>query len=654
MRIRTSRHKPYNYYTEFCCNFFKIENIAKTEASSDVQVVLDAVKKSFEKFKQDVKNEGKDVNNIFTDNINSPNVLINKIYDEHTSLDGEAKECYQSIIRMTIEALCKPENVELFINQNHALVRLLQKNTEIFKQLKNDSTQIDELLSKNYLTKSEFPLPSTKNPFIYSNENIGFYGRENELEEIEKFMMSENEFTFWSITGKGGTGKSKLALHIAKRYYNRGWVVIWCRTNIAYDDILCKDFVQPTLFIFDYAGSRIEEIRKVMTQSWNKNQNVRLLFVERDKYSFSSSIETWYSKIFRDLNVSDSYKEREYSSEPINLGALDDEAIKKLLDDFAKVRAKELKIDKSTLTDDEKEKIIKYVKKTLPKRKENADFSDRCLFILFTADACLRGESYSSWDVETLLSNYIERYTSKLPSVSNLISHTNLLAIATATGGIDIEEDDNVETLSGYIEKLKEDFGYDEDVTNGQAFIRSLCEKDESDSIITPMYPDLVGEYFFISRINSIPERTAKSWIKNIFLNEKYREYFATFLGRSLVDWYSQDTLNEFIDRVLTELSDNSKDETGLLAYLADLYSTLASIYSLKGNYIKPVEYYEEALKIYKKVLTENHSDLASLYNNLGVAYADKGDKDKALEQYEKALKIREEVLPEKHPDIAS
>ncbi len=110
-----------------------IENIAKTEASSDVQVVLYAVKESFEKFKQDVKNEGKDVNNIFTDNINSPNVLINKIYDENTSLDGEAKECYQSIIRMTIEALCKPENVELFINQNHALVRLLQEKTEIFE-----------------------------------------------------------------------------------------------------------------------------------------------------------------------------------------------------------------------------------------------------------------------------------------------------------------------------------------------------------------------------------------------------------------------------------------------------------------------------------------------------------------------------------------
>ena len=46
----------------------------------------------------------------------------------------------------------------------------------------------------------------------------------------------------------------------------------------------------------------------------------------------------------------------------------------------------------------------------------------------------------------------------------------------------------------------------------------------------------------------------------------------------------------------------------------------------------KAIQFYKEALKIFKEVLPENHPDFASLYNNLGNAYADKGDYDKAIE----------------------
>ena len=633
--------------------FNSIDNFIESEArNGEKQAIINDVKASLEKFKENAENNNENINNIFTSYINNPNDLIKIICKEHNSLGGKAEECYQRIIQMIVTTLCDEKSVELFLNENYALVQLLKNNDNLSKELAEASGKIDELLKRNYLIESQLPPLSKRNPFKYSYEGIGFYGREDELKQIENFMLSENQFTFWSITGKGGTGKSKLALHIAQEYIKRSWVVIWCKSSTDYNDIFRKEFIHPTLFIFDYAGSRKEEIRTVITRAKDKTQNIRLLFVERDKYTATSGmgVETWYSQIFNDKEIS-TYKEDEYSLDSLNLGALDNEAIKSILDDFATARAKELSLDKNKFEEDEKDNIIRYVKETLPNKGANADFSERCLFILFTADACLQKKSYLDWGAKELLDNYINQYADKLPSANNLKSHLNLLAIATATGGIDIEDEENnsIESLSNCIEKLKNDFSYDDDITEGQAFIKSLCEKDEVDNIITPMYPDLVGEYFFISRISKQLPKTVKKWIKEIFLNEKYKKYFTTFIVRGLMDWDTQKEWKDFVDLVINELNSNSDNKMNL----AYLYSKLASGYGSKGNYIKQCEYREKELEIVEKVLPSNHPDLAMSYNNLGNAYGYKGEYDKAIDYHKKALKIYQEVLPPNHPDWA-
>ncbi|MEE1061190.1 MAG: tetratricopeptide repeat protein, partial [Ruminococcus sp.] len=633
-----------------------IGTVLKHEISEDARrSVLSAVKSSLEKFKQNAESDGKDIKNIFADNINSPEKLIEQICERHNGLDGEAEDCYKSIIHMTVTALCKAENVELFINQNYALVKLMLDDDKIKKLLEDTSSKIDDikamlvgLIKERCLTESELPTRSTTYSFSYLNENIELQGRETEQKRIEEFMLAENPFTFWSVTGKGGTGKSKFALHIAKEYIKRGWVVIWCESTTDYDNIFRKEFIHPTLFIFDYAGFSTKKIQKVLHRGSKKSekQKIRLLFVERDKYDGNGN-ENWYSKIFNNAECL-KYKDHAYYSESLNLGPLDDNSIKILLNKFAEERAKELKIPKNTFSDNEKQRIIDYVRKTLPRKSENLDFADRCLFILFTADACLRGKNYSDWDAETLLSSYITQYISKLSETTQLKSHLNLLAIATATGGVDVDNDVDVPVLSTYIEKFINDFECEDDISQGQEFIRCLCEKEQSDSIITPMYPDLVGEYFFISRINNIPKSVAKDWV-SIFHNKKYKEYFITFLERTLEDWDLQGRLNDVKDWFIERLQSNPDDKL----YSAYLLSTLARIYYSKGNYGLAVKYYEKSKDIFEEILPENHSDLASIYNNLGNAYSDKGDIDTAIEYYEKALKIREELLLENHPDLA-
>ena len=171
-----------------------INTIATNEVSEeDKEAVLREAKDSLENFKENAEKDGKDIKNIFADNMNSPDNLIEQICAEHKSLGGEAESCYQNIIRMTVTALCKAENVELFINQNYALVKLMQNDIDVQNLLKDNSSKIDDiiamlvkLIKERCLTQSELPYRSTTNIFSYLNKNIKFQGREAEQEKIRK------------------------------------------------------------------------------------------------------------------------------------------------------------------------------------------------------------------------------------------------------------------------------------------------------------------------------------------------------------------------------------------------------------------------------------------------------------------------------------
>ena len=72
-----------------------INTIATNEVSEeDRQAVLREAKASLEKLKADAEKDGKDIKNIFADNMNSPDTLIEQIFAEHKSLCGEAESCY--------------------------------------------------------------------------------------------------------------------------------------------------------------------------------------------------------------------------------------------------------------------------------------------------------------------------------------------------------------------------------------------------------------------------------------------------------------------------------------------------------------------------------------------------------------------------------
>ncbi|SCY08403.1 hypothetical protein, partial [Ruminococcus sp. YE282] len=604
-----------------------IDKILKESNISDVdaEAVKDNVKESLKKVtEQD-----------YIDNISSPQSLINDIINNHTDFGGTAEECYQSIIKSVVNALCTNNNIAVFVNEGLMLAKILSQNNKIQSSITDFNDALNELIEyfrEKFLLKSEIKIENTDNAFSYSNSKVGFYGRGAEVKKIDKFMNCDKPFTFWSITGYGGMGKSKLAYNIAQKYDKQNWTVIWYDSNNTdIDKIFGKDFVHNVLFIVDYAGSKIDAVRKIITKSIAKTENqnenriihIRLLMVERDDYSKNDGMfENWYQKIFNCQDF-DGKKNFEYKNEPnksnkpLNLSAINDtEALYNIIDDFTVVKVKG---EKQKLNNSKKDEIIDFVRNKLCQTEKDSHFADRCIFILFTTDAVLSGKDIKNWDTAKLLENYLKRFERILPNANNMRNHKQLLAFATAVGGIDIDDCKNY-VFAPYIEKLENDFSNDDDLCDA---IKTLCEKEVADTLITPLQPDLVGEYNLIYEIQYLRSENKKKELLKTFLSTDYIDYFCTFMERCYADWYNEEylsTLTDMIINIIIEMNDENiafqySEVLFTITYSVDDYTVILNYAEKIDRLLKKYQTNEIAL-VYAKALF-NVSAKTNNYNEI-------------------------------------
>ena len=590
-----------------------IDKIVKESKISDVdaEAVKDNVKESLEKVTE------KD----YIDNISSPQSLVDKIINKHTDLSGTAEECYQSIIKSVVNALCTNNNIAVFVNEGLMLAALLKYANELQIDLTNLNKNVNELskyTKEKFLLKSEIKIENTVNAFSYSNSKVGFYGREAEVNEIDEFMNCDKPFTFWSITGYGGMGKSKLAYNIAQKYDKQNWTVIWYDSNNTdIDKIFGKDFVHNVLFIVDYAGSKIDAVRKIITKSIAKTKNqdenriihIRLLMVERDDYSKNDGMfENWYQKIFncQDFDGKQNFEYKNKPNEPnkpLNLSAINDtQALYNIIDDFTvtvNVKGKR-ELDKS-----KKDEIIDFVRNKLCQTEKDSHFADRCIFILFTTDAVLSGKNIKNWDTAKLLENYLKRFERILPNANNMRNHKQLLAFATAVGGIDIDDCEN-DVFDPYIKKLENDFSNDDDLCDA---IKTLCEKEVADTLITPLQPDLVGEYNFIYEmqcISRVRRNNNQKELLKTFLSKNYIDYFCTFMERCYADWYNEEYLSTLTDMIINIIIEMD-DENIAFQYSNVLFTITYNV----NDYTVNLSYAEKIDRLLKKYQT---NEIALVY----------------------------------------
>ncbi|MBD5146257.1 MAG: hypothetical protein HDT21_10190, partial [Ruminococcus sp.] len=428
---------------------------------------------------------------------------------------------------------------------------------EYYKQLVKKIGEIEDI-GREFLNKIEYfgsfaeqidniglPRVITTSKFSYANPAIGFYGRNVEQEEIEKFMSDDRPLLFWSVTGRGGVGKSKFALHICKKYKQENWKAVWLNKNTV-ENIngvtRNKGYNKPLLLVCDYAGEYAESIRTLLLNLFSNTQcKIRVLLLERSGYTPASDVDSftysdvWYNRLLSGHN-SDDMREIEYRTDSLNLDnyVLTDEDMVNILEDFSEKK----------LFEEDKKDIVNFTKNRLNSVSDKNNLSrseERCLFLLFTADAFLNGNDYKSWDTNKLMDKYTERFKINLEahySKNICKSAYTLLAVASAIGTIDIESVESKNIFGYCISPIKDELSYNFDINNLKMFLSALCEKDTADLNIYPMLPDLVGEFFFIDIFNKISPEHKREW-HTIFCSKRYQGYFCSFLRRCLNDWHS-------------------------------------------------------------------------------------------------------------------
>ena len=434
-------------------------------------------------------------------------------------------------------------NIEQTGNGNIATV-VLDENG-IVKEFAN------EISFQHYVSNAIIPTPIYKNKFSYRNPKIAFHGRTNEKFLFDEFMNNERSVLLWSITGDGGIGKSKFALYLAALYKKNGWDTVWLDIN---DTIkICRKYsdyslVKPCLFIFDYAGSFVDEIAQFVNLIRKSKQTgkIRILLIERAAYKKNeSNIDSWYSRL---KYKSDDVEEIEYNPTSLNLKEhpLQYSVYSNILSDFSEKELKEF----------QKREIIAYVKDiSLSSIADNGKVEQnlRCLFLLFAADAYLDNHDLSHWKAIDLIKRCLDhsekiieqKYSKKISTNGKII-----LAFSTAFGGVDFETS-NIEILNDYIDLLKNELDFHMDTRPMKEFLKDLCEKETDDLFVSPLVPDIIGEVLFVKVFYNLSSSQRKKWLTALLS----QNYFYSFLERCISDWFELSEVQFLIEQLLNTIS---------------------------------------------------------------------------------------------------
>lgn len=451
-----------------------------------------------------------------------------------------------------------------------------------------------------YVDNAIIPMAIHKNKFSYRNPKIEFHGRTNEKNLFDEFMNDNKIILLWSLTGDGGIGKSKFALYLSNHYQTIGWNIVWLDINDTRK--ACEKYSnyflsKPCLFVFDYAGSFVDEIAQFVNLICKSEQTekIRILLIERAAYKKNeSNIDSWYSRL---KYKNDIVEEIEYKPIPLDLKKhpLKYSEYSNILSDFSDKKLKEF----------QKKEIISHVKKiSLSSTADNGKTEEnmRCLFLLFATDAYLDNQDLTHWKAIDLIKrslDHSERIIEQKYSREISINGKVILAFATAFGGIDFETFNN-DILNEYVDFIKTKLNFHIDTRQTKEFLKDLCEKDTDDLFVNPLVPDIIGEVLFIKVFYNLSSSQRDMWL-TVLLDQNY---FYSFLERCISDWFELFEVQFLIDQLINTIS-NEEDAYFLINIFVNASSIMnksEDIFDLATK-VEPIVHKYATISLYERYI---------------------------------------------------
>ncbi len=456
----------------------------------------------------------------------------------------------------------------------------------------------------------------------YAARQAALTGRKPALEQLDDFFDHADHFRWWTITGSGGVGKSRLALEaLLRRPFC--WEVGFLRAEkLSAPDALANwQPSGPTVIVIDYAQDHAEQIGR-WVDHFIQHENdyafpLRLLLLEREHRQ-----QAWWETLLPSTTAGFSRKQRLHEGEPYRLEPLGKSDLREALRGFLDALNSQA---------------------TLPEPDDDFwqslhDLTDkgRPLFIGMVAIAITdRGlPATRQWRREDLLEYLLKREQQTWQRQLEQAGFRNpteqdrvlrLLALNTFTGGIDWRADDTWEHL------LVDWLASDED---------TLARMQQSLPTLTGhasgiLQPDLFAEYVLLQLWNSqtpgpalrLAERAIKAG------HRIAPENSLTFIGRAAIDYPENRTARQWW-RWLAE-DDTLPDRTPLFEQAMNIVGTLR----LHGRY-------QLALQQWLPLLQDINAPgfRARVLNMQGMLHHHLSNLDDALPLFEQALAIRQEI----------
>lgn len=450
-----------------------------------------------------------------------------------------------------------------------------------------------------HIPMMEIDQAKNQNLFRYEYRWVPFVGREEEMDRLHRFAEYKNEkLLWWSVTGKGGSGKSRLALELCLMLAKEKWNVGFITNTKQLDSLYYWEPDASTFIVVDDDFNNAQILREYVAHAYKYSTNweypVRFLFLEGVGHSLKMTDFCHTDRELIKNNLCFSNITVLNETESLYLEGLDSGHLEPII---SKVFAKYHK----NPSKDEINLIEHF--------SDTPDVGRRPLYVIFIADAYARGEDVRKWDANKLYDSLIE-YNKTIwhrrgidQNNKDDQKHINLLLLATMVNKVDITEENYITCLNNSEKELSGADVLPKEHEFQNHKYETLCDNNTSQSL-AGIKPDILGEYHIIdswkgnlSQICKTKLLTKIAWLYSPF-------NMTSFIARTIYDFAEEEVTNKIISAV-EELSLDSKKDF--------LYLQLLKLYGENGEFIKAARYYNQIVSLQHKYPDKEDIAMASL-----------------------------------------
>ena len=423
------------------------------------------------------------------------------------------------------------------------------------------------------------------NFFRFEHQWTEFTGREEEKKRLYKFINYPNEnLLWWVITGKGGIGKSRLALELCIELQN-DWHVGFLTNTMQLDNLSDWSPSKPTLIVIDYSYGEAKKIGEYFRQLYTKRKNwkyqVRLLFLDRNERSEAlKQFRCNDSLISEDMHYGNIKDAKEEAS--LILKGLNDKSIVQIIDEIFK------KNKGRSASKKEEENIKKLLGSEI--------YNNNPLYTMIITNICAEMGSVNYSNKEHVLDEVLRHYERMWNEAkvnendSEHKKYINLLVLTTKISGV--LKDDYAE----YLQAKSDSVDILPQMSNFCDWIYEVLCDNKSNKKLHPFSPDILGEYFVLG-----------CWKKNRYvmkiLTKIAWEYESWSLNNFIIRSVEDFPENEMIDEIVSVIGlDGSFDYRKSV-----LLFGLVSYYSNSGDIEKAEKYFNTIEQLWVKNKQNTH-----------------------------------------------